>query len=80
MKNLDIILSCGGIVFFHEGIPEELKLNSKNQIKYDKRDISKHKNFKIDILSNRGISQLMGICGTILILLIVLLIKKHMIF
>ena len=50
-------------MFFHDGIPEELKLNSKNQIKYDKHDVSKYKNFKIDILSNRGISQLMGICG-----------------
>ena len=30
---------------------------------FDKNDISKHKNVKIDILSSRGISQLIGICG-----------------
>ena len=62
-------LHCGGIVFFHDGIPEDLLLKNDNgnktlsQIVYDKRDISKHKNFKIDILSSRGISQLIDICG-----------------
>ncbi len=58
-------LHCGGIVFFHEGVPEELVLNKKtlNQIVYDKNDVSKTKNFKIDILSSRGISQLIGIVG-----------------
>ena len=34
-----------------------------SQIHYDKRDVSKTKNFKIDILSSRGISQLIGISG-----------------
>lgn len=62
-------LHCGGIVFFHKGVPDELLLKngSENktlsQIIYDKNDISKHKNFKIDILSSRGISQLIDICG-----------------
>tara|TARA_B100000900_G_scaffold375040_1_gene356725 strand:- start:9255 stop:12143 length:2889 start_codon:yes stop_codon:yes gene_type:complete len=58
-------LHCGGIIFFNDGVPEELKLNSKtlSQIMYDKRDVSKNKNFKIDILSSRGISQLMYIMG-----------------
>ena len=58
-------LHCGGIIFFHEGIPEDLILNKKtlSQIHYDKRDVSKTKNFKIDILSSRGISQLIGISG-----------------
>ncbi len=58
-------LHCGGIIFFHEGVPKELVLNKKtlNQIVYDKRDVAKRKNFKIDILSSRGISQLIGICG-----------------
>ena len=58
-------LHCGGIVFFHQGIPENLVINRKtlSQIVYDKRDVSKTKNFKIDILSSRGISQLIGICG-----------------
>lgn len=58
-------LHCGGIVFFHEGVPKELRLNKKtlSQIVYDKNDVAKTKNFKIDILSSRGISQLIGICG-----------------
>ncbi len=58
-------LHCGGIVFFHKGIPKDLILNKKtlSQIHYDKRDVSKTKNFKIDILSSRGISQLIGIRG-----------------
>ena len=61
-------LHCGGIVFFHEGVPDNLILKhgggkTLSQITYDKRDISKRKNFKIDILSSRGISQLIGIVG-----------------
>ena len=56
-------LHCGGIVFFNDGIPNKLKLNSKtiSQITYDKNEVSKTKNFKIDILSSRGISQLITI-------------------
>ena len=56
-------LHCGGIVFFNDGIPDKLKLNSKtiSQITYDKNEVSKTKNFKIDILSSRGISQLITI-------------------
>ena len=58
-------LHCGGIVFFHDGVPKELQLNKKtlSQIIYDKRDVANTKNFKIDILSSRGISQLMQIVG-----------------
>lgn len=58
-------LHCGGIVFFHEGVPKKLRLNKKtlSQIIYDKNDVSKTKNFKIDILSSRGISQLIGVRG-----------------
>lgn len=56
-------LHCGGIVFYHNGIPDDLVINKHtiSQIKYDKRDISKSKHFKIDILSSRGISQLLNI-------------------
>ncbi len=58
-------LHCGGIVFFHDGIPEDIILKSKettiSQIIYDKNDVAKEKNFKIDILSSRGISQLLDI-------------------
>ena len=62
-------LHCGGIVFFHNGIPKNLIYNKENQKKTitqvicDKNDIAKDKNFKIDILSSRGISQLIDICG-----------------
>ena len=58
-------LHCGGIVFFHEGVPDNLKLNKKtlSQVVYNKEDVANFKNFKIDILSSRGISQLIGIVG-----------------
>ena len=62
-------LHCGGIVFFPQGVPDKLLFQKKNekktlkQIIYDKHDISKNKNVKIDILSSRGISQLIDICG-----------------
>lgn len=60
-------LHCGGIVFFHDGIPEDIKINSAHktlsQIIYDKRDIADKENFKIDILSSRGISQIIDVFG-----------------
>ena len=62
-------LHCGGIVFFHNGVPKDLIFNKENQKKTitqvicDKNDVAKDKNFKIDILSSRGISQLIDICG-----------------
>ena len=53
-------LHCGGIVFYPEGVPSELKINNGliDQVNLDKRDVSKDRNFKIDILSSKGISQL----------------------
>jgi len=58
-------LHCGGIVYFEQGIPNELVLLDENkrkniipQIYMNKHDVSKNKNFKIDILSSRAISQL----------------------
>lgn len=63
-------LHCGGIVYFPNGIPDELiiKKNTSNlemeypqdflaQIKMNKIDVAKDKNFKIDILSSRALSQ-----------------------
>jgi superfamily II DNA or RNA helicase len=58
-------LHCGGIVYYPDGIPDELLLESKNsinngvlkQITMNKYDIAKEKNFKIDILSSRALSQ-----------------------
>ena len=55
-------LHCGGIVYYPEGVPDDLLLNkntsSIKQIKMNKYEIAKDKNFKIDILSSRGLSQL----------------------
>lgn len=56
-------LHCGGIVFYPTGIPKELILknnnsNSLSQITLNKIDISNNKQFKIDILSSRGLTQL----------------------
>ena len=57
-------LHCGGICFFEDGIPNELKLKIPNynpvmpQLVYNKDDISKAKQFKIDILSSKALAQL----------------------
>jgi DNA polymerase III alpha subunit len=58
-------LHCGGIVYYPEGIPEDILLKSKNntnsgilkQIIMNKYDVANEKNFKIDILSSRALSQ-----------------------
>ena len=61
-------LHCGGIVYYEDGIPENLLMKDKQerivfntiqQIVHDKRDVSSEKRFKIDILSSRGIAQLL---------------------
>ncbi len=61
-------LHCGGIVYYPEGVPEQLKLRHKSgknstigQVSLNKIDIQKTKHFKIDILSSRGLSQLFEI-------------------
>ncbi len=56
-------LHCGGIVFYKDGIPDDIRLetNTLNQIKYNKDDVDKKKLFKIDILSNRGLAQLLSV-------------------
>lgn len=57
-------LHCGGIVFYPEGIPQNLILNPDKctkvlkQIKHNKQAISDEQRFKVDILSSRGITQL----------------------
>lgn len=57
-------LHCGGIVYYPEGVPDDLKLNRDNnknglsQIVLNKVDVSKNKQFKIDILSSRALAQL----------------------
>lgn len=62
-------LHCGGIVFYPEGIPQNLILNPDKctkvlkQIKHNKQAISDEKRFKVDILSSRGITQLYEAMG-----------------
>ncbi len=56
-------LHCGGIVFYPDGVPEDkLHIQEKKsaipQVKSNKLEISNLKQFKIDILSSRAISQL----------------------
>ncbi len=55
-------LHCGGIVFYPDGIPSDIKLENNNtvisQIVLNKHDVAKYQNFKIDILSSRGLAQL----------------------
>ena len=61
-------LHCGGIIIYPNGVPKELllknnnvKTKTHNQIKDDKRDVEKKGLFKIDILSNRGLAQLLDV-------------------
>ena len=50
-------LHCGGIIFFKDDVPAKLKIG-RNQIRYDKNDVEEKGLLKIDILSNRALSQL----------------------
>lgn len=50
-------LHCGGLIFFKDKIPPKL-LIGRNQIKYDKNDVEDKGLLKIDLLSNRALSQL----------------------
>ena len=61
-------LHCGGIVIFEKSVPKNLFLKSLKiediygaQISLDKNEVEDNKLIKIDILSNRGLSQLMYI-------------------
>lgn len=55
-------LHCGGIVYYPDGVPDDIlignNMSSIKQIKLNKHEIAKEQNFKIDILSSRGLSQL----------------------
>jgi DNA polymerase III alpha subunit len=48
---------CGGILIFDRAVPKSL-INGTNQILLDKYEIEDLEHFKIDILANRGLSQL----------------------
>jgi len=47
---------CGGILIFDRSVPKSL-INAENQILLDKYEIEDLEHFKIDILANRGLSQ-----------------------
>lgn len=51
---------CGGILIFDRPVPKSL-INGENQILLDKYEIEDLEHFKIDILANRGLSQLFEI-------------------
>ena len=56
-------LHCGGIVYYPNGIPEDKLLPSSEktvmkQVILNKVNVAEDKNFKIDILSSRGLTQL----------------------
>lgn len=48
---------CGGILIFDRAVPRSL-INAENQILLDKYEVEDLEHFKIDILANRGLSQL----------------------
>jgi DNA polymerase III alpha subunit len=56
-KKRAISKHCGGILIFDRSVPKSL-INGQNQILLDKYEIEDLEHFKIDILANRGLSQL----------------------
>ena len=57
-------LHCGGIIFYTDEKTISKDLIKTRQIKWNKIDVDKKGFFKIDILSNRGLSQLFEISKT----------------
>ena len=56
---------CGGILMFTRQLPKSLK-SQDNQILLDKNEVEDLEHLKVDILANRGLSQLMEIDQTAL--------------
>ena len=59
-KKKAISKHCGGILVFDHKIPKSL-INADNQILLDKNEVEDLEHLKIDILANRGLSQLLEI-------------------
>lgn len=53
-------LHCGGIIVYDDGVPDDLILKD-NQVKVTKYDVDEQNLIKIDLLCNRGLSQLWDI-------------------
>ena len=56
-KKRAISKHCGGILIFRNSVPKSL-INGENQILLDKNEVEDLEHLKIDILANRGLSQL----------------------
>jgi DNA polymerase III subunit alpha len=56
-KKRAISKHCGGILVFKHNLPKSL-INAENQILLDKHEVEELEHLKIDILANRGLSQL----------------------
>jgi len=59
-KKRSISKHCGGVLVFDRKLPKSL-FNKDNQILLDKREVEDLEHLKIDILANRGLSQLIEI-------------------
>lgn len=59
-KKRAISKHCGGIVMFNRQLPKSL-ISQDNQILLDKHEIEDLEHLKVDILANRGLSQLLEI-------------------
>src|SRR5210317_916823 len=59
-KKRAISKHCGGIVMFTRKLPKSL-ISEDNQILLDKREVEDLEHLKVDILANRGLSQLLEI-------------------
>jgi DNA polymerase III alpha subunit len=59
-KKRSISKHCGGIVILQHKLPKSL-INQDNQLMLDKREVEDLEHLKIDILANRGLSQLLEI-------------------
>jgi DNA polymerase III alpha subunit len=59
-KKRAISKHCGGILVFDHKVPKSL-INADNQILLDKNEVEDLEHLKIDILANRGLSQLLEI-------------------
>ena len=59
-KKRSISKHCGGIVVLKHKVPKSL-INQDNQLMLDKREVEDLEHLKIDILANRGLSQLLEV-------------------
>ena len=59
-KKRSISKHCGGVVILKHKLPKSL-INAEKQILLDKREVEDLEHLKIDILANRGLSQLLEI-------------------